>query len=297
MARKLETVRDFWKWAVSEFSKAPLHYGHGTDNPQDEALGLIVHVLGGSYPFDEAKYFKKTLTLSQQEALKALVHKRVQARIPNPYLTHTAWFAGLPFYVDERVLIPRSSIAELILTEFSPWIAKKQVKKILDLGTGSGCIALACSHVFPKAAIIASDISRDALAVATQNIQTHGLTQRVKLIQSDLFSALSKTDRFDIIVSNPPYVDQKDLAALPAEYQHEPILALAGGADGLQFIDQILWQAKHYLHPQGILVVEVGNSERALCKKYPKVPFFWPDFERSEGGVFILTYEALMTYF
>ena len=270
-----------------QFIRADLCYGHGTDNALDEAAYLVLGALG--LPFDLSReQLDGNVAAADEERIRELVALRIGSRKPVAYLLNQAWFAGLPFYVDARVLVPRSPIAELIRNGFSPWTKPDGVARILDLGTGSGCIAIACAAAFPKAIIDATDINSDALNVARINCQQHGLTGRVNLIESDLFSALGDR-KYDIIVSNPPYVSAGEMAALPAEYRHEPSLALAAGVTGLDLVDEILRNVHRYLTPGGILVVEVGNGRTALEAKYPRTPFIWLDFEHGGEGVFLIT--------
>lgn len=288
---ELLTIRDFMRWAVSRFNEASLFYGHGTDSAWDEAAALILHTLHLSHQVDHS-ILDARLTSAEREAVYKIIKRRVAERIPVPYLTHEAWFGGLSFYVDERVLIPRSPIAELIGTEFSPWVDMNAVHSILDLCTGSGCIAIACAKQFPHCEIDASDISIEALAVAKMNVVRHGVEDQVHLHQSDLFNGLPQKS-YDLIVSNPPYVDAEDMAMLPPEFLHEPKLGLESGPDGLKATMHILQQAGQYLSPKGVLIVEVGNSEYALTEKFPEIPFTWLEFENGGGGVFMLTAKQL----
>lgn len=290
----MKTIRDFMRLAVSQFNAADLYYGHGTDNAWDEALALILHTLHLPHDINPA-VLDATLTADERNKLAELIQIRVEKRIPVPYLTHQAWFAGLSFYVDERVLIPRSPIAELIENQFQPWIDTDSVQHILDLCTGSGCIAIACAKYFPEAMVDASDISSDALAVAKINVAKHKMQDQVTLIESDLFQALPRK-KYDIIVSNPPYVSAAEMFDLPNEYLHEPKQGLASGELGLDAVTHILQDAREWLAPQGVLVVEVGNSEHALAEKFPGLPFTWLEFERGGGGVFLITAEQLAAF-
>ena len=286
----MTTPRQLIDWAEQQFVRSDLFFGHGADNALDEAAYLVLGAL--DMPFDVSPdKLKVKITETEQQRIKRLVDERISSRKPTAYLLNEAWFAGLPFYVDERVLVPRSPIAELVRDRFSPWIKAPDVTRILDLGTGSGCIAIACALAFPAAIVDATDISPDALQVALINCERHGLGQRVNLVESDLFSALNDS-RYDIIVCNPPYVTDGEMAALPAEYRHEPSLALAAGVTGLDVVDNILLNAHEHLTPHGILVVEVGNGRAALEAKYPRTPFTWLDFEHGGEGVFVITSEV-----
>lgn len=291
---ELETIRDYIRYATSSFNEAGLYYGHGTDNAWDEAIALTLHTLHLPHDID-ASVLDAALTQKEQAKLTELIEMRVSKRIPVPYLTHQAWFSGLAFYVDERVLIPRSPIAELIENHFKPWIATKDVNEILDLCTGSGCIAIACAKAFPHAQIDASDISTEALAIAKINVLRHAVEDQVHLYESDLFAKLPHK-KYDIIVSNPPYVSTEEMAELPPEYHHEPKASLTAGSKGLDFVIRILKEAHNYLKPHGILIVEVGNSEPALLETHPEIPFTWLEFERGGGGVFLLTAEQLQKH-
>lgn len=287
----LLTVRDVLRWGISQFNQADIFYGHGTDNAWDEALQLILYSL--NLPLDvDKELLSCRLTHMEREKIIRLFFERIQQRVPAAYLTHHAWFAGLEFYVDERVLIPRSPLAELIEHQCAPWVEPAEVHQILDLCTGSGCIAIAAAMYLPDATVDASDLSPLALEVAEKNAKKHQVTDRVHFINSDLFNDIPPK-AYDLILSNPPYVDAQDMADLPAEYHHEPQLGLSAGVDGLELVDRLLQQAGAYLAPQGVLIVEVGNSAAALEEKYPKVPFTWLDFSRGGEGVFLLTAQQL----
>jgi ribosomal protein L3 glutamine methyltransferase len=286
---QLLTFRDMVRWGASQFNAAGLYFGHGNTNAWDEALYLVRHALHLS-PAEDKLVADTRLLLTEREQIAALFQRRIQQRKPAAYLTQEAWFAGLSFYVDERVIIPRSPIAELIEQAFSPWLQDEPIH-ILDMCTGSGCIAIASAMHFPQAQIDAVDISTDALAVAQINKQRHQADQ-VRLIQSDLFADLPPC-QYQVIVCNPPYVDARDMAELPAEYKHEPVLALSGGSDGLDLVERILKQAANYLAANGILIVEVGNSALAAETRFADYPLTWLEFERGGHGVFLLTKEQL----
>lgn len=289
--QQLETVRDFIRWGASQFRAADLSFAHGMASAFDEAAYLTFHAL--HLPVDTPNmYFDSRLTLSEKQAVFTLLQARVTTRKPAAYLTHEGWFCGLPFYVDERVLVPRSPLAEYIEKQFYPWVDAEQVNSILDLCTGSGCIGIASAYAFPGAQVDLGELSEDALAVAQINIDKHGVDGVVETIYSDLFSNLQER-RYDIIVSNPPYVDADDMAALTDEFKHEPEMGLASGHDGLIHTHRILREAADHLNANGILVVEVGNSQFALQEAYPTVAFEWLEFERGGDGVFLLTKEQL----
>jgi ribosomal protein L3 glutamine methyltransferase len=285
------TVAALMERGRRRLQRARLHFGHGTDNARDDAAALLWHAM--NLPPDAGvAALRRSVPARVQASYEALLERRIRERIPAVYLTQRCWFAGLPMYVDERVLIPRSPIAELIEHRFAPWVPAAKVRAILDLGTGSGCIAIACARAFPRARVDASDISADALEVARVNIARHRLQRRVRAVQSDHFTALAGRT-YDIIVSNPPYVGRREFDTLPAEYRHEPAGALKAGADGLDSVRIILRAAPAHLRPGGVLIVEVGNTEVALRKAFPKLPFVWASFERGGGGVFLLEREQL----
>jgi ribosomal protein L3 glutamine methyltransferase len=290
----LTTLRDYIRWGASRFTEAKISFGHGTATALDEAAALVLHTLHLPYSLSEF-YLQGTLTLQEREAVVAVFEKRITERKPAAYLTQEAVFAGLSFYVDERVLVPRSPIAELIEQRFSPWVEEEQVGRILDLCTGSACIAIACAYAFPDALIDAVDVSAHALLVAEINVDKHQLKDQVTLYWSNLFDELPNI-RYDVIVSNPPYVSLEEWQKLPAEFHAEPEMGLVAGTTGLDIVVRILAQAKDYLTPQGILVVEVGSSAETLQKTFPNVAFYWLDFERGGDGVFLLTSEQVIEY-
>ena len=280
--------------ATQRLAGAGLHYGHGTDNPGDDAAALVWHVMGLEGDVDR-RTLAQRLPRGAQLLLDLLVARRIRQRMPVVYLTHRCWFAGLPMYVDERVLVPRSPIAELVEARFEPWIDPQRVQRILDVGTGSGCIAIGCAVAFPQAQVDAVDISAEALQVADINRRAHGVQERLQLLQSDYFSAL-KGRRYDIIVSNPPYVGEAEFRGLPGEYRHEPAGALLAGRDGLDAVRVLLREARRHLTPHGILVVEVGNTETTVRRRWRDQPFVWLQFQRGGGGVFILQASQLAAF-
>lgn len=285
------TIRECVEDAAARFAAAGLYFGHGTDNPHDEAVYLVFDAL--DLPFDCPEAALDTpLSRMSLERLESLICARIETRKPTAYLVNRAWFWGLPFYVDERVLIPRSPIAELIESGFSPWVAADRVTSVLDIGTGSGCIAVACAYALPRAWIDAVDNDRDALAVARRNIEAHGVGARVAAIESDLFAALGHR-RYDLIIANPPYVDAAAMRDLPPEYRYEPHSGLAAGDDGLVFANPILAQARNHLNSNGILILEVGASGPALEASQPDMPLTWLEFERGGEGVCLIERDHL----
>lgn len=290
---ELQTVRDWLRYSVSRLEQAEVFFGHGTDNALDESYRLVFGLL--NLPLNHESLFLDA-RLTQPEALKMAkaIDQRTVDRLPTAYLTGEAWFCELPFKVTQDTLIPRSPIAELIENEFAPWLVDVP-ERVLDLCTGSGCIGLAVAHYFADAEVHLSDLSQAALQVARRNADRHGLAQDVVFWQSDLFDSLDAGD-FDLIVTNPPYVDRFDMDSLPPEFRHEPTLALAAGDDGLSLVHRILAQSADFLSDQGVLICEVGNSAEALSACYPDVPFMWIEFERGGDGVFLLDKQTLLTH-
>lgn len=287
----LISVRDWIRFGASAFERAGLFYGHGTDNPWDEAVALVVYALNLSHEFDD-KLIDARLTSFEKDHIIALFEARILKRLPVPYLTHKAYYAGFEFYVDDRVLIPRSPIVELIENQFQPWIEPSKVNAILDIGTGSGCLAILSAHYFTNSVVDAVDIDPNALQVARTNIEKYHLNEHVFLYESDLFTGV-KEKTYDVILSNPPYVAAEVMANLPPEFLHEPKHALASGEDGLSHIKRIIHEAKMHLNPGGILIAEVGNSAAATQLAYPNLDFMWLEFKRGSDGVFLLNYNQL----
>jgi ribosomal protein L3 glutamine methyltransferase len=273
--------------ATARLKRAKLHFGHGTETPLDDAAALLAHALGLRRPLEERDLARQVSERVRQRYLN-LLQRRISERVPAVYLTRQCWYAGVRLYVDERVLIPRSPIAELIECQFTPWVDPATVRRIADLGTGSGCIALTTALAFPRARVDAVDISRDALDVARINRAALGLTRRVRLVESDFFARLTGR-RYDIIVSNPPYVGAAEFRGLPPEYGHEPARALRSGREGMDAVRVLLKQAAGHLTDSGVLVVEVGNTERRVRRAFPRLPCVWLSFARGGGGVFLLT--------
>ena len=288
---RMETVGAAIDRCERALRRARVHFGHGTDNARDEAAELVFFAAGLAHDLGASAY-GKSLTARRRARIDALLERRIAERMPLAYLTHRSFFAGLELYVDERVLVPRSPIAELILQRFRPWVDARRVRRILDVGTGSGAIALACAAAFPKAGVDAVDISAAALKVARRNRRRLNLEKRVRMLRSDHFDAVEGC-RYDIIVSNPPYVGRAEMRSLPREYEHEPRLGLASGADGLDSVRAILAAGRRHLRRGGILVVEVGNTEATLLRAFPRMPFIWPEIAMGGGGVFLLRAEDL----
>lgn len=279
----LKTIRDFIRWGSSEFSRRNLTFGHGFTSAIDEAKYLTLHTLALPYDWPES-YFDCALTAEERERVTEILELRARLRQPAAYITHESWFCGLKFYVDERVLVPRSPIAELISNQFEPWIDSAKVSRILDLCTGSGCIAIACQYAFADAEVCASDISLDALEVARINCRNHDLKDQLTLYESDLLEHIPP-QLFDVIVCNPPYVDAEDMAALTDEFRFEPTIGLAAGNNGLALVERILFRVGKFLSEQGVLFIELGNSQHAMMEKYSFLPMTWLEFEFGGSGV------------
>ena len=288
----LHTLRDLLRFAVSQFNQAGLVFGHGSDTAYDEAAYLILHTL--HLPLDHLEPFLDArLTSTEVSQVLDILERRVTERLPAAYLTHEAWLGSYSFYVDQRVIIPRSFIAELLQNRLEPWITDAaEIHAALDLCTGSGCLAIVLAHSFEQAEIDAVDISTDALAVASRNIADYQLQERVRLMQSDLFAGLAGR-RYDLIISNPPYVNAESMAELPEEYRHEPVNALASGADGLEATRKILAGAAAHLTDQGLLVVEIGHNRDAVLREYPQTPFTWLETSAGDAFVFLLHRDQL----
>jgi len=286
------TVAQLIRFGAREFDLAALAYGHGTGDATDDAAALVFHALELDHAEPATAYARK---VAPEEAARVLdlFAERLSRRVPVAYLIGRMWFAGLEFEVDPRVIVPRSPFAELIHSGFSPWVIEPgNVRRVLDIGTGSGCIAIACATRFPEAHVDAVDLSEEALAVASRNVERHGLASRVHLHRGDVYEPLGGR-RYDLIVSNPPYVSDAEMAALPQEYRHEPDVALRAGVDGLDVVRRILRGAEAHLEAGGVLAVEVGDSDERLQQAFPAVPFLWLDFEHGGGGVFVLTRDEL----
>jgi len=291
--QELETVRDWVRYSVSRFNAGRLYFGHGMASAYDEAVYLVLHAL--HLPPDRLEPFLDArLTHAERVELLALIERRVSERIPAAYLTHEAWLGDFRFYVDERVLIPRSYIAQLIPDALEPWVPNAGgVLSALDLCTGSGCLAILLAHHYPNADVDAADISSDALTVAQRNVADYGMHDRINLIRSDLWSNLNEKT-YDLIISNPPYVTAMSMAELPDEYRHEPALALAGGDDGLDAVRTIIDKAARFLNPEGLLLVEIGHNRAATEAAFPLLPFTWLSTATNDDSVFLLQHDDLV---
>ena len=286
------TVGEALRAAARRLARARVFFGHGTDNALDDAAVLLWHAMDFDFGVEPQAAYRRRMSRAQLEAFESLLARRIALREPAVYLTGLTLYAGVPIRIDRRALVPRSPIAELVERGFAPWVDPGRVRRVLDLGTGSGCIAIACARWMPRVQVDATDVSAEALALARDNVRRLRLGRRVHVLESDHFAAL-RGRRYDIIVSNPPYVGERELRALPAEYRHEPRMALAAGRDGLDSVRRILDGAARHLAPGGILVVEVGNTEALVRRRWPRLPFTWLEFERGGGGVFLLTREQL----
>lgn len=286
---ELNTFRDFLRWSTSRFNEAGLFFGHGNEDAFNEASQLLLSSL--HLPVDTLPdvFLDARLTQDEKRTLLIAIEKRIEKRIPLPYLTNEAWFAGLPFFVDERVLIPRSPFAELIETQFQPWVAAPDsITRIIDMCTGSGCIAIALAMAFEQAEVTASDISSDALDVARVNRQKYGLEDQLTLLESDIWQKISTDEKYDLIISNPPYVGAEEMASLPEEYRHEPNSALEADDNGLALVTKILSGAADHLTENGLIFIEVGNTDLAVDDKWPEIAFIWLELENGGHGIFML---------
>ncbi len=280
------TVGALIERSARRLARARLHFGHGTGSPRDDAAALVFHALGLAHASAPASY-RRIVPRRALAAVDALIARRIAERLPSAYLTGVSWFAGHEIRVTPDVLVPRSPIAELCERRFEPWIEPARVRRVLDIGTGSGCIAIAAAHAFPKATVDATDVSARALAVARANVRRHRLGRRLRLVRADVYVGLP-AGRYDIVVSNPPYVPAAEMRRLPAEFRAEPSLGLEAPGRGLAIIDRILAGARRRLNPGGILVVEAGNTADAVRRRHRKRPFTWLEFERGGGGIFLL---------
>tara|TARA_R110002096_G_scaffold73526_11_gene174388 strand:- start:2310 stop:3230 length:921 start_codon:yes stop_codon:yes gene_type:complete len=292
--QKIKTINELITEGANLFADAGLYFGHGTDNTLDEASYIVLGITK-NLPLNNEQILSSEVSVDEQQKVLDAFERRIVERIPAAYLVGEAWFAGLPFFVDNNVLVPRSPFAELIEDRFAPWVDSSKINSILDLCTGSGCIGIASAFSFPKAKVDLADISALALNVANKNIQRHKLADRVEAIESDLFEGLANR-QYDLIISNPPYVGHEELSNLPDEFYKEPQLGLDGGVSGLELVHNILVKAPEYLKEGGVLYVEVGNTDEALQQCYPVVPFLWQEFEYGGHGVFMLTKEQLLKY-
>ncbi|WMY96688.1 MAG: 50S ribosomal protein L3 N(5)-glutamine methyltransferase [Arsenophonus sp.] len=294
IVEELYTIQDILRWTFTQFNTTNIYYGHGTNNAWDEALQLVLPLLFLPLEIPEQLLLSR-LTIKERYCILQKVLRRIYNHIPVPYLTNKSWFCGYEFYVDQRVLIPRSPIGELINKRFEGILKNKNPSTILDMCTGSGCIAIACAYKFPKAQIDAVDISTDALSVTEKNITFHGFFDRIIPLQSDLFQKIPLF-KYDLIIINPPYVNEEDMLDLPAEYLSEPSLALYGGVDGLKFIRRILANAANFLTKKGILICEVGNNMSYIINQYPGIHFNWLNLQYGGEGVFMFTKKQLIKY-
>jgi len=291
----MHTIESVIKRIAEQFHEADIAFAHGTDNAVDEAAYLVFGALNLDHD-NAAEAYQMNVNELNVDIIDNLVEQRIKTKLPVAYLINQAWFAGLQFFVDQRVLIPRSPIAELINNQFNPWLDINSKQYVLDLGTGSGCIAIAMAAHFPNMKVDAIDYSQAALEVAAMNIQRHHLSERVRLIESDFFKKLANNKaqyQYDLIISNPPYVDKDEISMMSSEFHHEPLIGLASGDDGLDAVNVIIKESSDYLSKDGVLIVEVGNSQWALEEKYPNLPFIWIEFEMGGNGVFLLTKEDL----